>query len=81
MYQHGATWYADDETDDARKATKNAINSGIKADAFSWWGNDGCGTICNNLAGFALGKLCSSTGWNMNLNEKQSTYAASGFVS
>ena len=82
MYQHGVTWYADGDSDNALKASNDAIDSGIKADSFSWWGNDGCGTLCNGNAGVAFrGTLCSSSGFNMNLNEKQSTYAASGFVS
>jgi len=87
LYQQGATWYADSDLYNAQKATIDAMNSGIKADSFSWWGNYGCGTICKNYAGLAfLGGLCSfdkhqpNFGSNINFNEKQSTYAASGFV-
>ena len=82
MYQHGATWYADGDIDNARKASYYARNSGIYADSFSWWGNKGCGTICKTYAGIAyIGGLCRSSGFNTNLNEKQSTYAKSGYVS
>jgi len=81
LYQEGATWYADGDANDAHKASINAINSGIKADSFSWWGNSGCSTVCEGVLGVAWrGTLCSSTGYNLNLNEKQSTYASSGFV-
>ena len=82
MYQQGATWYADGDIGNARKASNDAINSGIKADSFAWWGSNGCSTKCISAIGMAFpGTLCSSTGNNVNLNEKQSTHAASGFVS
>jgi len=81
LYQQGATWYADGDIGKASKVSNEAMNSGIKADSFSWWGNNGCSTVCKNAIGMAfVGGLCSSKDYNNNLNEKQSTYAASGFV-
>ena len=67
------TWNADSNVIDANTATSN---SGITADVFSWWCNNGGGSV----AGIAYtGGLCSIH--NTNLNEKQSSAADSGFVS
>ena len=67
-------WTADDNIQDARKATNDANLSGV--DTTSWWCNRGGGGV----AGIAyLGALCTSYGTN--LNEYQSTQSAAGFVS
>ena len=86
MYKQGVVWYADGgakgDLVKAREASYEAIKSGISADSFSWWGNDGCDKICKGVAGVAyIGSLCDPQGLNTNLNEKRSTHAASGFVS
>ena len=79
MYEGGATWYADNNINDAREASVNAINSGVaNVDTFSWWSDSGAG----GTAGIAwVGTLCRQDGYNTNLNERQSTSAGSGFVS
>ena len=72
IYKEDATWNADNNIKDAKAAT---AESGTKADVFSWFCNRGGGST----AGIAyVGGLCNDR--NVNLNEKQSTSAASGFV-
>ena len=59
---------------DAREAT-NALGL-VEVDTMSWW----CGNGGGSTAGIAfVGSLCSS--YNINLNEKQSSIASSGYVS
>ena len=48
----------------------------VEVDTMSWW----CGNGGGSTAGIAfVGALCSS--YNINLNEKQSSIASSGYVS
>ena len=74
VYNQGASWTADDDIYNAKDAT-NALNlDGV--DVMSWWCDAGGGGV----AGIAfVGALCSTS--NTNLNEKQWSSAASGFVS
>ena len=75
VHKAGATWTADNNIYDARAAS-NANAGTSRPDIFSWWCNRGGGGI----AGIAfVGALCGYS--NTNLNEKQSSTAASAFVS
>ena len=72
IYKEDATWNADNNIKDAKAAT---AESESKADVFSWFCNRGGGST----AGMAyVGSLCTDT--KININEKQSTAAGSGFV-
>ena len=74
IYQEGVTWSADNNVYDAKEAT-NAKGL-VDVDTMSWWCSNGGGST----AGIAfVGALCSS--YNVNLNEKQSSIASSGYVS
>ena len=71
-------WTADNSIRSAKSATSAAKGNGITADTFSWFCNSGGGGV----AGIAyLGTLCDEHGWNVNLNERQWSNAATGFVS
>lgn len=73
IFKDGASWTADDNIEDARSAT-NALGLD-EVDTMSWWCDNGGG----GTAGIAyVGALCMS--YNTNLNEKQDSVAASGFV-
>ena len=74
IYEKGVFWSADDNVYDARAAT-NAKGL-AEVDTMSWW----CANRGGSTAGIAfVGALCSS--YNINLNEKQSSIASSGYVS
>ena len=74
IFKDGVSWTADDNIEDARSAT-NALGLD-EVDTMSWWCDNGGG----GTAGIAyVGALCMS--YNTNLNEKQDSVAASGFVS
>ena len=76
MFQPGANWTADENMDDAKKATIAAGFTSV--DVMSWWCELGGGRV----AGIAFtGGLCSKKGFNTNLNEKQTRVATSGYVS
>ena len=76
MYQDGAFWTADDNIQEASKATSDAGLSGVTA--MSWFCNQGGGGV----AGIAwVGTLCMGSGYNTNLNEAYSSQSVSGFVS
>ena len=76
IHKKGVSWTADKNVEDARDATKAADLSGV--DIMSWWCNNGGGAV----AGIAYkGALCADDGYNINLNEKQYSTAASGYVS
>ena len=76
LFQAGETWTADDNLNDARMATHAA---GLRGGTLmSWFCDSGGGGV----AGIAfIGGLCKWRGYNTNLNEKQRTVAADGFVS
>ena len=76
LFQAGETWTADDNLNDARMATDAA---GLRGGTLmSWFCDSGGGGV----AGIAfIGGLCKWRGYNTNLNEKQRTVAADGFVS
>ena len=76
LFQAGETWTADDNMNDARMATDAA---GLRGGTLmSWFCDSGGGAV----AGIAfVGGLCKWRGYNTNLNEKQRTVAADGFVS
>ena len=80
LYKPGAFWYADNNINEAKQATKEAEDNGEFSDvtAMSWWCNQGGG----GTAGIAyVGTLCMGDGYNTNLNEGDSSKAVSGFVS
>ena len=80
LYKPGAFWYADNNINEAKQATKEAEDNGEFSDvtAMSWWCNQGGG----GTAGIAyVGTLCMGDGYNTNLNEGDSSKAVSGYVS
>jgi len=78
IHQAGARWTADDNINDASAATNAAGLSGVTT--MSWFAAAGGGGV----AGIAwVGTLCltyNGIGYMTNLNEKQRTAAATGFV-
>ena len=80
LFKPGAFWYADNNINEAKQATKEAEDNGEFSDvtAMSWWCNQGGG----GTAGIAyVGTLCMGDGYNTNLNEGDSSKAVSGYVS
>ena len=77
IHKPGARWTADDNLDNASAATVQAGLSGVTT--MSWFSASGGGGV----AGIAwVGTLCMKhKGYMTNLNEKQRTAAATGFVS
>ena len=78
IYNEGASWTADDDLGNARRATSAANLDGVAT--MSWW----CGTGYGDFIGMAyIGRLCNRGGGgrNTNLNERQRSSAKSGFVS
>ena len=74
MHQSGVTWTADDNIWDSRVAFNALGLTGV--DTMSWW----CDDPGSGVKGIAyLGTLCTTGG--VNLNEKISSIAGSGFVS
>ena len=74
IHQAGVTWTADSNLGDAREAFNAAGLTGV--DTMSWW----CDDPGSGVKGIAyVGALCST--WGVNLNEKISSVAGSGFVS
>ena len=74
VHQSGVTWTADSNLGDARGAFNALELTGV--DTMSWW----CDDPGYGIKGIAyLGTLCTSYG--VNLNEKISSVAGSGFVS
>ena len=76
LFQAGATWTADDNMNDARMATDAA---GLRGGTLMSWFCDSGGGAVGGIA--FVGGLCKWRGYNTNLNEKQTTVAADGFVS
>ena len=69
-------WTADNDIWQAKLESNIARENGIIADTYSWFCNRGGGGV----AGVAfVAELCNRRA--VNLNERQRTYASSGFVS
>ena len=76
LYKAGVAWTADDNIQDARAASAEALESDV--DLYSWWCNSGGGGV----AGIAyVGTTCNSNGYQTSLNEYQGSMAGAGFVS
>merc|ERR1712110_83117 len=76
IFEDGASWTAEYNLEDASSATYALGLDGV--DTMSWWCDKDKDWGTEGIAW--EGGLCSSSGWNTNLNEKQDSVAASGLL-